>query len=70
MAAHLVNTGSIGRPKDGDPRGSYALADIGADGIDVTFPRVAYDLDRTVAAIAESGLPDALGTILRTGGSL
>ena len=66
----LVNTGSVGRPKDGDPRGSYALVDIGADGIGVTFPRIAYDLDRTIAAIAESGLPDALGTILRTGGSL
>ena len=66
----LVNTGSVGRPKDGDPRGSYALVEIGTGGIDVTFPRVAYDVERAVAGIAESGLPAGLGAILRNGGSL
>ena len=64
----LVNTGSVGRPRDGDPRGSYAVVDLGADGADIRFPRVAYDLDRASAAIVAAGLPPALGTILRTGG--
>ena len=63
----LVNTGSVGRPKDGDPRGSYALVRLGAEGTDIGFPRVTYDLDRADAAIAAAGLPPALGTILRTG---
>ena len=64
----LVNTGSVGRPKDGDPRGSYALVEVGAEGVDVGFPGVSYDLDRAGEAIAAAGLPPALGTILRTGG--
>ena len=66
----LVNTGSVGRPKDGDPRGSYALMDVGPDGIGISFPRAGYDLARTTAAIAAAGLPPELGTILRTGGRL
>jgi len=44
--------------------------EVGADGIDVTFPRVPYDVDRAVAAITASTLPTDLGTILRSGGSL
>ena len=42
----LVNTGSAGRPKDGDPRASYAVVEFDRDQVDVCFPRVAYDLDR------------------------
>lgn len=66
----LVNTGSAGRPKDGDPRGSYAIGHLVNDGIEVRFPRVSYDVDRAVAAIAAAGLPAELGVVLRTGGSL
>ena len=66
----LVNTGSVGRPKDGDPRGSYALMELSASGIEVSIPRIGYDLDRAAAAIAAAGLPRELGTILRTGGTL
>ena len=66
----LVNTGSVGRPRDGDPRASYALAEAGAAAIEVVFPRVDYDVERAVAAIADAGLPTALGRILRSGGRL
>ena len=66
----LVNTGSIGRPKDADPRASYALLEVRAAGTEVSFPRVGYDLDRAINAITAAGLPLELGTILRTGGSL
>lgn len=66
----LVNTGSVGRPRDGDPRASYALADAGAAGIEVAFPRVDYDVERAVDAIADAGLPTELGRILRSGGRL
>ena len=64
----LINTGSVGRPKDRDPRGSYALVELGPDGLEVAFPRVAYDLDRTSEAIIAAGLPPELATIIRTGG--
>lgn len=67
---HLVNTGSVGRPKDGDWRACYVLLDIGADGVSVEFVRVAYDVDRAMDAIRRSELPDEFAESLRTGGRL
>lgn len=66
----LINTGSAGRPKDGDPRGSYALIEVGREGLDIGFPRVTYDVARAAEAIVASGLPAELGVFLKTGGSL
>ena len=66
----LINAGSVGRPKDGDPRGSYALVELDSDGVAVDFPRVAYDLAQATEAIVAAGLPGELGTILGTGGSM
>lgn len=67
---HFVNTGSVGRPKDGDWRAGYALVDLGEGGCSVEFVRVAYDLDRAVAAIRDSGLPDDFAGYLATGGGV
>jgi len=66
---HFVNTGSVGRPKDGDPRAGYVLLDV-ADtrGVRVEFVRVGYDVEETVRAIRASTLPDDFGDYLRTGG--
>ena len=66
---HFVNTGSVGRPKDGDWRAGYAQLDIGEDLIRVEMVRVAYELDRTAHAILDSELPDAFATYLRCGGT-
>lgn len=65
---HFVNTGSVGRPKDGDWRAGYAVVDMRGDGVGVTFPRVEYDLARAAAAIRGSDLPDDLAEYLETGG--
>ncbi len=65
---HFVNTGSVGRPKDGDPRAGYVLLDIGAGPVRVEFVRVTYDLERAVEGILRSDLPDAFAEYLRTGG--
>lgn len=65
-----VNTGSVGRPKDGDWRAGYALVDIDEEGAGVTFVRIAYDLVRAATAVRESDLPDEFAVILETGGSL
>ncbi len=43
----VVNPGSLGQPKDGDPRGCYALLDDG----DVHLRRVEYDVDAAVARL-------------------
>jgi predicted phosphodiesterase len=65
----FVNTGSVGRPKDGDWRAAYVLVEmVGREDVDVELVRVEYDLGRAVAAIRKSGLPDDLAEHLETGG--
>jgi predicted phosphodiesterase len=66
---HFVNAGSVGRPKDGDPRACYALITIGGAEVNVAMIRIAYDIDRALAGIRSSDLPDDFAEILRTGGT-
>jgi len=63
---HFVNTGSVGRPKDGDPRAGY-VSIIFADKVEVEILRVSYDVELAMAAIGQSDLPDEFGDHLRTG---
>ena len=69
---HAINLGSIGKPKDGDPRGCYVLITINdnsskydKDSIQVEFKRVAYDVERAAKAVEESVLPNAYADMLR-----
>ena len=64
---HFVNTGSVGRPKDGNPDACYVVLDFTPD-VTVDFVRVAYDVDRAAAGIVEQGLPAEFAEFLRTGG--
>lgn len=64
----FVNTGSVGRPKDGDWRAGYVLLDIGQDEPRVELVRVEYDLQRAMDGILASGLPADFAEYLRTGG--
>lgn len=63
--AVLVNPGSVGQPRDGDPRASFAIVDVGTS--TVRWRRVAYDVERTAAAIWAAGLPSELADRLREG---
>jgi predicted phosphodiesterase len=65
---HFVNTGSVGRPKDGDWRAGYVLLDVTPGGVNVQVVRVAYDLVRARNGILLSALPDAFADHLQTGG--
>ena len=65
---HFVNTGSVGRPKDGDWRAGYVLLTVDASGIAVEFRRVEYDVERAARAILESTLPREFAWYLRSGG--
>jgi len=66
---HFVNTGSVGRPKDGDWRAGYVVLEIAAEGAPaVEFVRVEYDLERAMEGIRASSLPDDFADYLRTGG--
>ena len=65
----FVNTGSVGRPKDGDWRACYALLEIDASGTRVEFVRVEYDVAEADRAIRASELPDEFADFLRAGGT-
>lgn len=65
---HFVNTGSVGRPKDGDWRAGYVLLEAGAEPA-VELVRVEYDLEEAIGAIRASELPDEFAEYLRTGGA-
>jgi predicted phosphodiesterase len=68
---HFVNTGSVGRPKDGDARAGYVVLDFAAGNVVTTrFERVPYEVERTCAAIAASTLPNDFADYLRSGGKL
>jgi len=65
---HFVNTGSVGRPKDGDWRAGYVVLDVGGAEPGVEFVRVEYALGEAIDAIRGSDLPDDFAEYLRTGG--
>ena len=54
----LINPGSVGQPRDGDPRAAFALWNRETDV--VTFHRVSYSVETTVQAIKKEGLPEDL----------
>jgi putative phosphoesterase len=66
----FVNTGSVGKPKDGDPRACWALLTIHEDGtVDVEIRREDYDIATMAAAIrAADGVPDQFAIDIETGG--
>jgi predicted phosphodiesterase len=66
---HFVNTGSVGRPKDGDSRAGYIVLDVGESGrVGVEIVRVGYDVEQAAKAIVASSLPDGFADYLRSGG--
>lgn len=64
-SAWLVNPGSVGQPRDGDPRAGYALFDSTAN--EILLRRVPYDSERTRQKIEAAGLPPVLGSRLAIG---
>lgn len=62
---YMVNPGSVGQPRDGDPRAAYVL--FNSEQGTVTFNRVSYPIDQTARGIREAGLPDVLALRLFQG---
>jgi putative phosphoesterase len=66
----VINPGSVGQPRDGDPRAAYAVIENGK----LSFRRVEYDIDAAVRQMREVGLPESAvelnEAILRSGGRL
>lgn len=61
----LFNPGSVGQPRDFDPRASYALLDL--ERKQVKIKKVKYDIEAVVEAVIKEGLPEVLGYRLREG---
>lgn len=69
---HAINIGSVGKPKDGDPRGGYVIININEhsnttdkDSIQVEFIRFEYDVEAAAKAVENSPLPQAFADALR-----
>ena len=63
--AYMLNPGSVGQPRDGDPRAAYAIYDC--DARSVTYHRVAYDVATAQQKIRAAGLPPILADRLAVG---
>jgi diadenosine tetraphosphatase ApaH/serine/threonine PP2A family protein phosphatase len=61
----LLNPGSVGQPRDGDPQAAYLLLDL--DVRHASFRRVEYDVKRTQREIRDAGLPELLAGRLELG---
>jgi predicted phosphodiesterase len=61
----LLNPGSVGQPRDGDPRAAYLLLDLEARR--ASFRRVEYDVEQTQREMREAGLPEMLAGRLALG---
>ena len=54
----FVNCGSVGKPKDGDPRAAFAILRSTSTASDVTIERVDYDAEAVAREVAAAGLPE------------
>ena len=61
----LLNPGSVGQPRDGDPRAAWMLLDL--DAMSASFHRIPYDVEGAAAAIRAARLPDSLAERLEYG---
>jgi predicted phosphodiesterase len=61
----VCNPGSVGQPRDGDPRAAYAVLDLERGTVEEH--RVAYDIDAVCEAVEAAGLPERIGSRLRVG---
>jgi diadenosine tetraphosphatase ApaH/serine/threonine PP2A family protein phosphatase len=61
----LLNPGSVGQPRDGDPRAAWLLLDL--DGMTASYMRTEYDIAGAAAAIRSARLPDSLAERLEYG---
>jgi predicted phosphodiesterase len=64
---HFVNTGTVGRPKDGDWRAGYTIIEMSDGTFTAEHVRVEYDLARATRGIRESDLPNEFADFLESG---
>ena len=66
----FVNTGSVGRPKDGDPRAGYCVLTLDGDRVTAEQVRLPYAVETACTRLLAAGLPGYFAEYLRTGGNV
>lgn len=64
---HVINAGSVGKPKDGDPRAGYVVLSAEGHKLTAQFIRVPYDVEQAAQAIEASHMPHEYADMLRLG---
>jgi putative phosphoesterase len=71
---HAINIGSVGKPKDNNPKGGYVILHVNEtssitnkEAVQVEFIRFDYDVEKAAKAVEESPLPDGYAEMLRKG---
>ncbi len=67
---HFINTGSVGRMFDGDPRASFAILRISSGGMAVEHFRIPYAVEKVVKDLKKHHLPDIYGQMFQVGKKL
>lgn len=63
----VINAGSVGKPKDGNPQACYVVLEANNRDLTVSFRRVPYDIERAAQAIEASDMPHEYADMLRSG---
>jgi predicted phosphodiesterase len=64
---HIINAGSVGKPKDNDSRAGYITLAAEGKSLEVEFIRVAYDVEQAAQAIEATDMPHEFAAMLRSG---
>ena len=64
---HVINAGSVGKPKDNDPRAAMSALSVQDNELSVVFHRVGYDIEQIALAIEASDMPSVYAQMLRDG---
>jgi len=64
---NVINAGSVGKPKDNDPRACYLVLSAEGKDLSVEFIRVSYDVEKAAQAIKATEMPDEFAEMLRKG---
>lgn len=64
---HIINAGSVGKPKDKDNRACYVVISTEGEQLKVEFERVPYDIERAAKAIEATEMPHEFATMIREG---
>ena len=69
-SVRFVNAGSVGRPKDADPRACYVIVSANGAELSAEYMRVEYDTELVAREITSKGLPAEFADVIRSGGRL